>query len=573
MLPVSFRIIGSVLVELAVENYAVIEKARVRFHPGLNLLTGETGSGKSIVVDALGLLLGGRASPEMVRTGAARARVSGIFEVAESPALTKLLEDAGIEMEDRELLVEREIQTGGKSRAFVGNRPATAALLKELAVHLADIHGQHDQQQLFSPTVQCDMLDAFAGAGDLASQVSQTFHAWKRTAVQCDELERNAQEKLRLADLWSFQRKEIEAVAPKPGEDADLENERRVLRNVVRLQELAGGAYAALYENPESASAQVGSIAKRLEELARIDESAQEMLAQIQPATIALQETAHSLRHYLGKIEADPGRLDEVEDRLAALEKLKRKYGASVEQVLAFLEEVRTNLIAVETADDRRNALQKEVAGLSQAYEAAAKKLSARRKEAATQLSKRVEQELAALAMEKTRIGIRVATNMDPAEWSERGTDTVAFLIAPNLGEELKPLDKIASGGELSRVALAIKACITPATKKSVFPRTLVFDEVDAGVGGSAAESVGRRLKKLSAANQVICVTHLPQIAGFADHHYFVEKHSEQGRTIATIEELAPEARTREIGRMLSGERITQEALRHAEQLLKMAAK
>jgi len=286
-----------------------------------------------------------------------------------------------------------------------------------------------------------------------------------------------------------------------------------------------------------------------------------------------LQETAHSLRHYLGKLEADPARLDEVEDRLAALEKLKRKYGASVEQVLAFLEEVRTNLSAVETADDRRNALQKGVAAFAGAYEAAAKKLSARRKEAAIQLGKRVEQELAALAMEKTRIEIRVATNMDPMEWSERGVDTVAFLIAPNVGEELKPLDKIASGGELSRVALALKTCISPATRKNVSPRTLVFDEVDAGVGGSAAEAVGRRLKKLSSANQVICVTHLPQIAGFADHHYFVEKRSEQGRTIATIEELAPNARTREIGRMLSGERITQEALRHAEQLLKMAAK
>jgi len=562
-----------VLVELAVENYAVIEKARVRFHPGLNLLTGETGSGKSIVVDALGLLLGGRASPEMIRTGATRARVSGIFEVADSPALAKLLDDAGVEIEDREILVEREIQAGGKSRAFVGNRPATAALLKDLAVHLADIHGQHDQQQLFSPAIQCDMLDAFAGAGDLAGQVSETFQAWKRAAVECDDLERNAQEKLRLADLWAFQRKEIEAIAPKPGEDAELENERRVLRNVVRLQELAGGAYATLYEDPDSATTQIGSIAKRLEELARIDESAQEILAQLQPATIALQETAHSLGRYVDKLEADPGRLDEVEDRLAALEKLRRKYGASVEQVLAFLEEVRTNLAAVETADDRRNKLQKEVAGFAQAYEAAAKKLSTQRKKAAPDLSKRVEQELAALAMEKTRVGIRVVTNMDPAEWSERGADTVAFLIAPNLGEELKPLDKIASGGELSRVALALKTCVSPAPRKNVAPRTLVFDEVDAGVGGSAAEAVGRRLKKLSAANQVICVTHLPQIAGFADHHYFVEKHSDHGRTIASVEELTPEARTREIGRMLSGERITQEALRHAEQLLKMAAK
>ena len=555
------------LLELAVENYAVIEKVRVRFHPGLNLLTGETGSGKSIVVDALGLLLGGRASPEMVRTGAERARISGIFEVSESPALARLLEDAGIEIEDGEVLVEREIQAGGKSRAFVGNRPATAALLKDLAVHLADIHGQHDQQQLFSPSIQCEMLDAFAGAGAQASQVTESFKEWRRTAVECEGLDRASQEKLRLADLWAFQRQEIEAVSPQPGEDAELENERRVLRNVVRLQELAGGAYAALYEDPASATAQVGSIAKRLEELARIDESAREMSAQIQPATIALQETAHSLGHYLGRLEADPGRLDQVEDRLAALEKLKRKYGASVEQVLAFLEEVRSNLAAVESADDRRVALQKEVATLAQAYESAAQTLSAKRKDAASRLGKRVEQELAALAMEKTRVGIRV----EAAPWSERGADTVEFLIAPNVGEELKPLDKIASGGELSRVALALKTAMPAPKNRS--PLTLVFDEVDAGVGGSAAEAVGRRLKKLSGANQVICVTHLPQIAGFADHHYFVEKHSEGGRTVASIEELASAARTREIGRMLSGEHITQEALRHAEQLLKLSAK
>jgi DNA repair protein RecN (Recombination protein N) len=558
-----------VLLELAVENYAVIEKVRVRFHPGLNLLTGETGSGKSIVVDALGLLLGGRASPEMVRTGADRARISGIFEIAESPALAKLLESAGIEIEDREVLVEREIQASGKSRGFVCNRPATALLLKELSVHLADIHGQHDQQQLFSPAVQCDMLDAFAASTDLAGQVSESFQAWKRATGQLQALDQNAQEKLRLADLWSFQVKEIDAVAPQAGEDADLENERRVLRNVVRLQELAGGAYAALYEDPASASALLGSVVKRLDELARIDESAQEMLAQVQPAVIAMQETAYTLSHYLGKLEADPTRLDQVEDRLAALEKLKRKYGPSVENVLAFFEDARTNLAAVENADDRRNKLQKEVAALAATYESAARKLSAKRKESAQQLGKRVEQELAALAMEKTRVEIRV----EPAEWSDRGADSVAFLIAPNVGEELKPLDKIASGGELSRVALALKTCTNVKSGKNSVPRTLVFDEVDAGVGGSAAEAVGRRLKKLSAASQVICVTHLPQIAGFADHHYFVEKHSERDRTVSSIQELSPEARTREIGRMLSGERITQEALRHAEQLLKMAAK
>jgi DNA repair protein RecN (Recombination protein N) len=557
------------LVELAVESYAVMEAVRVRFHPGLNLLTGETGSGKSLVVDALGLLLGGRASAEMVRTGAERARISGIFEVKASAELLALLDTAGIAMEDGEILIEREIQAGGKSRAFVSNRPATAALLRELAPHLADIHGQHEQQRLFSPRVQCDMLDSFAGAEELAGRTADTFKSWRRAAVELEELDRTSQEKLRLSDLWQHQRKEIETVAPHAGEDAALENERRVLRNVVRLQETAAAAFDGLYENPESVSTQLRSIAKRLEELARIDESAQEIHTALEPAAVAVEEASHALRHYLGKLEADPGRLDEVESRLAAIEKLKRKYGPSVEQVLAFLEEARRELATVESSSDRRTALAKEAAGLEQAYKAASQELSGRRKEAAVKLARRVEQELAALAMEKTRVEIRVS----PAEPSASGADDVEFLMAPNQGEDLKPLEKIASGGELSRVALALMTCVAAPARKQAVPRTLVFDEVDAGVGGSAAEALGRRLKKLAASSQVLCVTHLPQIAGFADHHYFVEKHAEHGRTLASIEELGAAARTREIGRMLSGERVTPEALRHAEQLLKMAAK
>jgi DNA repair protein RecN (Recombination protein N) len=558
-----------VLVELVVENYAVIEKVRVRFHPGLNLLSGETGSGKSIVVDALGLLFGARTSAEMVRSGAERARVAGIFEVAPAPSLLKLLDAAGIEIEDHELLIEREVLTNGKSRAFVGGRTATAALLKELAPHLGDIHGQHDQQQLFSPATQRDMLDTFAGAEELLSETASLYDRWRRTSAEFEDLDRSAQEKLRLTDLWAFQRKEIEAVAPAPAEDAQLENERRVLRNVVRIEEAANAAYAALYDTPESVTAQLRVVTRRLEELTRIDQSIADVLGTLQPATIAADEAAHALRHYLGKLEADPGRLDEVEARLASLEKLKRKYGATVEEVIAFLEDVRTQLAAVENSTERRDALLKEIDSLSASYQAAAAKLTAKRKDAARQLAKRVEHELASLAMEKTRVEIRVG----PATWSEYGSDAVEILISPNVGEELKPLEKIASGGELSRVALALKTCTAPpGSSRIAAPRTLVFDEVDAGVGGSAAEAVGRRLKKLAGSSQVLCVTHLPQIAGFADHHYYVEKRSGKGRTTASIEELSPEERTREIGRMLSGERVTPEALRHAEQLLKLAA-
>ena len=552
------------LLELSVENYAVVEKVRVRFHRGLNLLTGETGSGKSIVVDALALLLGGRAAAEMVRSGAERARISGIFEV-DGQTLPE-----GVEPEDGELIVEREILANGKSRAFAGGRPVTAALLKELARGLGDIHGQHDQQQLFSGNVQREMLDGFAGAGEQVSEVGSLYARWSAASQALADLERTAQEKLRQADLWTFQRNEIEAVNPQADEDTQLDNERRVLRNVVKLEETAGAAYAALYEDPASVTAQLHAVVKRLEELGRIDESMQDVVATLEPARIAVDEAAHALSHYLGKLEADPARLEEIETRLAALEKLRRKYGTTIEEVIAFRDDVAQNLAAVQSSGERRTTLTQEVAALAASYESAAERLTKLRREAARRLAKAVEGELASLAMDKTRVEIRVSA----AEWSATGADAAEILISPNVGEELKPLEKIASGGELSRVALALKTCVAPArADKNAIPRTLVFDEVDAGVGGSAAESVGRRLKKLSGVAQVLCVTHLAQIAGFAEHHYYVEKHAERGRTITTIEELDAKARTREIGRMLSGERVTPEALRHAEQLIKHAAK
>ena len=557
------------LVELTVENYAVVERIRVRFDRGLNLLTGETGSGKSIVVDALGLLWGARASPDMVRAGAEKARISGLFEVA--PAVSKHLEAAGMETEDHELLVEREILANGKSRAFVGNRPATVALLRELAPHLGDIHGQHDQQQLFSQGSQRDMLDAFASAEGSLAEVAEAFQGWRAATAELEELDRSSQEALRLADLWTFQRNEIETAAPLAGEDERLEIERRVLRNAVRLGELAGEAYATLYDAPESVSAQLRVVTRRLEDGARIDPGLSSVVEALQPAAVAADEAAHALRAYLGKLESDPGRLDEVDARLAALEKLKRKYGGNLAEVLTFLDNIRRELCAVETSSERREALRHQIEAYSTRYTDAASRLSARRTEAARQLSRRVETELASLAMEKTRLDIRIQS----AAWSEAGYDAVSILISPNPGEEPKPLDTIASGGELSRIALALKTCSAPGRPPSTSapPRTLVFDEVDAGVGGSAAEAVGRRLKKLAGSHQVLCVTHWPQIAGFADHHYYVAKHASKGRTWVAIERLSPEERTREIGRMLSGERVTREALQHAEQLLKAAAK
>jgi len=554
------------LLELVVENYAVVERLRVNFHSGLNLLTGETGSGKSIVVDALGLLLGGRASAEMVRTGEARARIAGIFDVRDHAAIRKLLEPAGLEAEEGELLIEREVLASGKSRAFVGSRPVAASLLKEIAPHLADIHGQHDQQLLFSTESQREMLDQFAAHRELLDRVASVYQQWQGSASELEELERGEQEKLRLLDLWAFQRKEIESAALQGDEETELQNEKRVLQNVNRLQESAETAYTAVYDAPESAISLTRVAMKRVEELCRIDSSLDGLLEQLKAADISLQEASYVLRDYVSGLEANPPRLEEVETRLASIDRLKRKYGASVAEILSFLEDVRAKIASVEDAGARMEKLRKEQARLASEFEKLAKELTEKRAAAATKLEKRVMAELAQLAMERTVFRV----SMNAAPWGRTGADRVEFLVSPNVGEEPKPLEKIASGGEISRIALALKTCLS--ATKSAHVRTLVFDEVDTGVGGGPAEGVGRRLKKLSVANQVLCVTHLPQIASFADHHYRVWKEESKGRTVAVIEELDKAARTNEIGRMLSGQKLTPEALKHAEQLIKMSA-
>ena len=348
---------NAVLLELHIENYAVVEKLRVRFRSGLNVLTGETGSGKSIVVDALGLLFGGRASAEMLRSGSDKARVSGVFEASEGAAA--VLSRAGIDVEDAELLVERELLAGGKSRAFVGSRPVTAALLRELAPHLGDIHGQHDQQLLFSPDSQLGLLDGFAGNAALVLSAGKLFREWRACTAELEEIEATEKEKLRLLDLWTFQRDEISAAALQLGEEERLESDRRVLQNVGRLQESVSAAYEALYDAPESAYASMRLAMKKLEEAGRIDEVLQGIREALVPVDIAVQEAAGTLRDYIDKLESDPEKLEEVELRMALLQKLKRKYGTSVEEILRFEADVRSQIAAVESAGNRKSLLEK----------------------------------------------------------------------------------------------------------------------------------------------------------------------------------------------------------------------
>jgi len=546
--------------QLEIENYAVIEQVRVVFHSGLNLLTGETGSGKSILVDAFSLLLGGRASPELVRAGAARARVAGLFELDAPPA--------GVELDQGELLVEREILAEGKSRVYLNRRLATVAALRELAPALADIHGQHEQQDLFSAETQREMLDRFAGALELAHEVATAWAAWQETIRRLESLRHDEQEKLRLLDLWKFQRQEIAQAALQPGEDARLEEEKRVLANLGRIQQGAGAAYEALYESGSAAAAQIKLAARALEDLARFDPAFGTLAQQLQGSRVAVEEVAREIGRYLERVDASPERLAEIEDRLALLDKLKRKYGASLAEVAAFGEEVARQIAETESSEETARRLEEEQKRLAARYQELAGRLGEMRREAAERLAKPVEKELAALAMERTRFQAAV----EPTEAGSHGADRVEFRVAPNPGEPLRPLAMVASGGELSRITLALKTCLAAGPARRVrVPLTLVFDEIDAGIGGRAAEAVGRRLQRLARSYQLLCVTHLPQIAGFADHHYCVDKQVRAGRTLTTVAELGAAERVQEMARMLSGAEVTAEAVRQAKQLIEAA--
>lgn len=554
------------LLELRVENYAVIDSLAVEFAPGLNLLTGETGAGKSILIDALSLLLGDKASTEMIRHGAEKAVVSGVFE-ADEKALARVLEENGVEPEGAQIIVKREVAAGGKGRVFVNNQPATVALLRALAPALASIHAQNQTILAFDEGARLGLLDAYAGH-DL-SDLAEKHAAWAEVRERLAQLDRDEQDRLRMADLWSFQNKEIEAARLHAGEDQKLETEKRVLANSEKLFGAATAAYQALYEDDASALTNIATARKQLEELARFDPKFLESLAALESAKAAIEDVSVTARDYADGIDASPERLAEVEDRLALLDRLKRKYGSSVDEVIAYGEEVARKLNELENREDVVRELKKELAMAAAAYLSAAQAVSKKRYSAARELQKLVEAEINQLAM-KAQFKIEVSGSDEPGNWTAAGFDSVAYLISPNPGEPLKPVEQIASGGELSRVMLALKATIEAGKKgKSGAQRTLVFDEIDTGIGGRAAEAVGKKLKSLARANQVLCITHLPQIASFADHHYLIEKREAAGRTRTLVRALSQEERTEEIARMLSGAKLTETSRQHAEQLLK----
>jgi DNA repair protein RecN (Recombination protein N) len=557
------------LLELRVENYAVIDALTVEFAPGLNLLTGETGAGKSILIDALSLLLGEKASTEMVRHGAEKAVISGLFE-GDERKLKHILEENGIEPEDGQVIVKREIASSGKARVFVNNQPATVALLKQLAPVLAAIHAQNETILAFDGPARLALLDAFAG--NQPDELASKYEAWTEVRKRLTELERDEQDRLRMADLWSFQKKEIDSAKLEAGEDQKLETEKRILANAEKLYAAAMGAYDLLYDSEASVGSNLGLARKHLEELSRFDSRFEELLASLQAAKAAIEDVSATVRDYAEGIDASPERLAQVEDRLAQLDPLKRKYGSTVDEVISYGEDVARKLSEVENREEIALDLKKQLAIAAESYLTAARALSRKRYTAAKELQKLVEAEINQLAM-KAQFRIEVSGADDPESWTPSGFDNVAYLIATNAGEPLKSIEQIASGGELSRVMLALKATVESGKKaKAAGQRTLVFDEIDSGIGGRAAEAVGKRLKGLAKTNQVLCITHLPQIASFADHHYLIEKKESGGRTRTSVRLLKIDERAEEIARMLSGARLTETSRQHAEQLLKANA-
>jgi len=561
-----------VLLELRVENYAVIDNVAVEFAPGLNLLTGETGAGKSILIDALALLLGDKASADTVRHGTEKAVVSAVFE-SESKALDAVLEENGLNADEAQLILRREIATGGKGRVFINNQPATVAVLRQLAPHLAVIHAQNEAVLSFDADSRLALLDGFAGS-ELAP-VSQAFAAWNSIRTRIADLERDEQDRIRLLDLWNFQRKEISSANLHAGEDSKLEGEKRVLVNSERILSAAMAAYDALYEGNVSASSLIRAASRQLEELARIDEKFRESLTQLESARISVEDVGQMLRDYAEDVEASPDRLAEVEDRLAALDRLKRKYGPSLEEVIATGAELEGKLNEMENEDEVLRKLRLDLARAAEHYLQAARCLSRLRYEAAGKLEKQVESGVNELAM-KARFKVEVSGSDEEGNWAARGFDAVQYLISANPGEPLGPVEEIASGGELSRVMLALKTTIEagiPAGRRSrstkETQRTLVFDEIDAGIGGRAAEAVGKKLKQLAGTKQVLCITHLPQIASFADHHFLIEKNESGGRSKTSVRLLDPHERPKELARMISGAKLTDTSIKHAEQMLK----
>ena len=534
---------------LAIRNLAVIESVAVDFEQSFNILTGETGAGKSILVEAVGLLLGGRATQDLIRTGEDLATVEAIFET----------EDGS------ELIVRREITSQGRSRAFVNGALATAAALKDLSNRLVELHGQHEHQQLLDPTQHLALLDAWAGLDQARSEVAASFDAVRGFREQLDRLRMDDRERAARLDLVEFQLGELQKANLQAGEDETLASERQLLRSADTIQHLCGESYAELYDSEDAALVALGRIWKRVGELAAIDPRFAPYIDARDGIKAQLEDLAFTLRDFADGIDASPGRLQQVEDRLALIERLKRKHGGTLEDAIAHRDRLAAEHNALTGGQSTVAEIEQQLADAGRKFLASARRLSANRREAAPKFARQVEAELADLAMERTKFEVRLTTAEAEGQWSGAGIDSGELFLSPNVGEDLRPLAKIVSGGELSRVMLALK---TLAAADAGAAKTLIFDEVDAGIGGRVATVVGQKLASLGDRFQVLCITHLPQIAACGRSHFQIEKRIQGRRTVTSVTRLNDEDRVVEIARMMGGSAAGEKALESARELL-----
>ena len=538
---------------LSIRNLAVIESVAVDFEQSFNILTGETGAGKSILVEAVGLLLGGRATQDLIRTGEDLATVEAIFET----------EDGS------ELIVRREITSQGRSRAFINGALATAAALKDLSNRLVELHGQHEHQQLLDPTQHLALLDAWAGFDASRSDVALAFANVRALREQLDRLRMDDRERAARLDLVEFQLGELQKANLQPGEDETLSAERQLLRSADTIQRLCGESYGELYDSEESALVILGRIWKRVSELAAIDPRFAPYLEARDGIKAQLDDLAFTLRDFAGGIDASPERLQHVEDRLALIERLKRKHGGTLEDAIAHRDRLMTEHRALTGGQSTVVEIEQQLADAGRTFLGASKRLSAGRHEAAPKFGKQVEAELADLAMERTRFEVRLTTSEAEGQWSDAGIDSGELFLSPNVGEDLRPLARIVSGGELSRVMLALKTLgAMSAVEGSSSAKTLIFDEVDAGIGGRVATVVGQKLASLGDRFQVLCITHLPQIAACGRSHFLIEKKVQGRRTVTSVSRLDGEDRVIEVARMMGGQAAGEKALASARELL-----
>ncbi len=537
---------------LAIRNLAVIESVAVDFEQSFNILTGETGAGKSILVEAVGLLLGGRATQDLIRTGEDIASVEAVFETADG----------------EELIVRREITSQGRSRAFINGALATAAALKDLSNRLVELHGQHEHQQLLDPSQHLALLDTWAGLDAPRERVAAAFATVRGLRDQLDRLRMDDRERAARLDLVEFQLSELQKANLQAGEDETLAADRQLLRSADTIHRLCNEGYAELYDTEAAALGALGRVWKRVGELAAIDPKFAPYLDARDGIKAQLEDLAFTLRDFADGIDASPGRLQQVEDRLALIERLKRKHGGTLESAIAYRDRLAAEHEALTGGQSTLAEIEQRLADAGRVFLEAARTLSSARRSAAARFAKSLETELADLAMARTKFEVRLTSGESESHWTDAGIDAGEFFLSPNVGEELRPLARIVSGGELSRVMLALK---TLGARDGMAGKTLIFDEVDAGIGGRVASVVGDKLAALGQRFQVLCITHLPQIAASGRTHFLIEKRVQGSRTVTSVTRLTAEDRVPEIARMMGGSAAGVKALESARELLDTA--